>query len=104
MDHFGDTRTHATPSCAPEDFLLHGRYANRTDTERNALLLTFTPDWGRPPGDIRGHLIQHLASSNDDEVERASADPQNVLPRFDGLMYNLPLNRNAPDDFDLYIK
>lgn len=74
--------------------LLHGTHPNSTATDRECVLLTFAPSWASLPADVKGHLIQHPALPCPDE--QPSAEWADVLPCFQGVRRDLPLNRNAP--------
>jgi ectoine hydroxylase-related dioxygenase (phytanoyl-CoA dioxygenase family) len=72
--------------------LLHGTHPNHAATRRDAVLLSFAPDWAALPTDIRGHLISHLAQPG--EHESADGSPvAPLLPRYDGPRRDLSLNR-----------
>jgi hypothetical protein len=79
--------------------LLHGTHPNASADRRDAILLSFTPDWDRLPDDIRGHLIQHFALPNDDEVVRHRPWYRELLPRFGGVRRDLPTDRRPPGHF-----
>jgi ectoine hydroxylase-related dioxygenase (phytanoyl-CoA dioxygenase family) len=75
--------------------LEHGTHPNDADHRRDAVLLSFAPDWARLPADIRAHLIGHLAQPVAGE-DPAGAPVAPLLPRFDGPRADLPLNRTPP--------
>jgi hypothetical protein len=79
--------------------LLHGTHANVGAHRRDCVLLSFAPNWGYLPVDLRGHLIQHpaLPQPGEDVSHVTATWP---LPTFDGLLCDLTLNRNAPAAFD----
>jgi hypothetical protein len=82
--------------------LLHGTHANRSDTRRDALLLTFAPSWSELPDDVRGHLIEHPALPCAGEAERSGRSwHAELLPRWQGPHTTLSLNRNAPKQFEI---
>jgi ectoine hydroxylase-related dioxygenase (phytanoyl-CoA dioxygenase family) len=72
--------------------LLHGTHPNDAATRRDAVLLSFAPDWAALPADIRGHLISHLAQPGAHEPTGGSPVAP-LLPRYDGPRSDLPLNR-----------
>jgi ectoine hydroxylase-related dioxygenase (phytanoyl-CoA dioxygenase family) len=76
--------------------LLHGTHANTTSTRRDCVLLSFAPSWGELPADVRGHLVRHPAQPAGDEHAIATPWAQALLPRFDGVPADLPLNREPP--------
>ncbi|MET0308808.1 MAG: phytanoyl-CoA dioxygenase family protein, partial [Sphingomonas sp.] len=77
--------------------LLHGTHANRTAAPRDALLLSFVPDWAGLPKEIRGHLISHhaLPSRHEGEDSRACGYA-GLLPTYSGPRKDLPLRRRPP--------
>jgi hypothetical protein len=81
--------------------LLHSTHGNHCDTRRDCILLSFTPCWKTLPIDIRAHLIAHPAQPS--ETERTSGSPalRRLLPDFSGMRRDLPLNRNAPPNFEV---
>lgn len=81
--------------------LLHGTHANVAATRRDCLLLSFTPCWRELPTDLRAHLIRHLAQPRDDEQVPDTSSWEQLLPSFDGLRADLPLNRVAPSSFSV---
>jgi Phytanoyl-CoA dioxygenase (PhyH) len=82
--------------------LLHGTHENASDLRRDALLLTFTPSWRELPDDVRAHLIQHPALPSGDEAYRTQNPWEaEMLPEWHGPLATLPLNRNAPREFDI---
>ena len=80
--------------------LLHGTHANLGVHRRDCVLLSFAPNWGYLPDDLRGHLIQHpaLPQPGEDSLTVTTTYP---LPSFDGPLCDLALNRNAPAEFDI---
>lgn len=78
---------------------LHGTHANTSDQRRDALLLNFTPSWGRLPAEIRGHLVSHTALPRADEVPTDDHPLAGLLPVYDGPRRDLPLNRFPPAEF-----
>jgi hypothetical protein len=78
--------------------LLHGTHANHGDYRRDCVLLSFAPNWNDLPDDVRGHLIRHPALPRADELLRPGTMGQ-LLPAFDGVRGDLPVERNAPSDF-----
>lgn len=81
--------------------LLHGTHENSSNTRRDCILLSFTPSWRRLPDDIKAHLICHSAQPSKTEPARATTMISNLLPTFDGEPRSLPLNRNAPSEFEI---
>jgi len=79
--------------------LLHGTHPNAAATRRDAVLLSFTPNWSGLPVDVRAHLIQHLALPRADEPIPAGEWQAELLPRFDGPRTDLALSREAPARF-----
>jgi ectoine hydroxylase-related dioxygenase (phytanoyl-CoA dioxygenase family) len=83
--------------------LLHGTHANETAVRRDCILLSFVPDWGGLPDEIKAHLIVHPALPRADEgVRRAAGGYDRLLPRFDGTPQSLPVNRVAPAVFAVH--
>jgi len=91
----GDARTlpaRAGDAVVLDYRLLHGTHPNAADHRRDAVLLSFVPDWAALAADLRGHLISHLAlPSADEDAVGAAVAP--LLPRHDGPRRDLPLNR-----------
>jgi hypothetical protein len=79
--------------------LLHGTHGNTSDGKRNAILLSFTPNWQGLPCDIRAHLIDHPAQPLAGETAQIPPMLAKVLPTFNGERQGLPMNRNAPSTF-----
>jgi ectoine hydroxylase-related dioxygenase (phytanoyl-CoA dioxygenase family) len=80
--------------------LLHGTHANVGVHRRDCVLLSFAPNWSYLPEDLRSHLIQHPALPQRGE-DTLTATTTYLLPSFDGPRCDLPLNRNAPAQFDI---
>jgi ectoine hydroxylase-related dioxygenase (phytanoyl-CoA dioxygenase family) len=72
--------------------VLHATHPNHAARRRDAVLLSFAPDWAALPADIRGHLISHLAQPGAHESTGGSSVAP-LLPRFDGPRRDLPLSR-----------
>jgi hypothetical protein len=81
--------------------LLHSTHGNYCDTRRDCILLSFTPCWKALPVDIRAHLIAHPAQPSDAERTSGSPTLRRLLPDFSGMRRDLPLNRNAPPNFEV---
>jgi hypothetical protein len=79
--------------------LLHGTHPNASSKRRDCLLLSFTPNWGGLPADVRAHLVRHLALPADGEPVPPTGWTAELLPRFDGARADLELNRLAPARF-----
>jgi ectoine hydroxylase-related dioxygenase (phytanoyl-CoA dioxygenase family) len=79
--------------------LLHGTHANATAERRDCLLLSFTPSWRDLPPDVRAHLIRHPAQPTLEERPLLASWRAELLPSFDGVPADLPLNRVAPARF-----
>lgn len=80
--------------------LLHGTHANSALQFRNAILLSFCPNWSGLPQDIRGHLISHPALPAEDGGAAVELVPfADLLPGFDGERRDLPINRLPPLSF-----
>jgi len=79
--------------------LLHGTHGNASDARRDCILLSFTASWRHLPDDIRAHLISHPAQPS--ESEPAPTMMAKLLPTFTGERRSLPLNRNAPAEFEV---
>ncbi|MFL5782524.1 MAG: phytanoyl-CoA dioxygenase family protein [Thermoleophilaceae bacterium] len=79
--------------------LLHGTHPNRGHDRRACVLLSFAPSWRTLPDDVRAHLIRHpaLPSAADRGALPGWADE--LLPAYDGVPRDLPLNRTAPSEF-----
>jgi hypothetical protein len=77
--------------------LLHGTYPHNGDRRRDCVLLTFAPNWGGLPPDVRGHLVRHPAQPPAGSARRAL--DRELLPAFDGPPRDLPLSRAAPARF-----
>jgi hypothetical protein len=78
--------------------LLHGTHANASSRRRDCLLLTFAPRWLDLPDEIRAHLIRHPALPGPGEVAAPSWGAA-LLPRYEGVARDLPLNRTPPAAF-----
>ncbi len=81
--------------------LLHSTHGNHRDTRRDCILLSFTPCWKTLPIDIRAHLIAHPAQPSETERASGSSTFRRLLPDFSGVRRDLPLNRNAPPNFEV---
>jgi len=81
--------------------LLHGTHGNASDARRDCILLSFTPFWRELPADIKGHLISHPAQPTDDERPPTSPWEAEILPSFGGIRESLPVNRMAPQEFEI---
>jgi ectoine hydroxylase-related dioxygenase (phytanoyl-CoA dioxygenase family) len=81
--------------------LLHGTYGNRCDSRRDCILLSFTPCWRTLPTDIKAHLIAHPAQPFETEMTNVEPALRRLLPSFSGMRRDLPLNRNAPSNFEV---
>jgi hypothetical protein len=81
--------------------LLHGTHANVTAARRDCLLLSFTPSWRGLPANVRAHLVRHPAQPDRDEHARAPSWAAALLPHFDGVPADLPLNRVPPAQFEM---
>ena len=79
--------------------LLHGTHGNASGDRRDCIVLNFTPCWKDLPDEVKAHLIQHPAQPSQDEVRQRIAMTSRLLPTFDGIRSSLPLNRNAPPEF-----
>ena len=80
--------------------LLHGTHANTTASRRDCLIFNFAPSWETLPDDIKAHLIRHPALPSENEAMAASKRFAEILPSFAGKRKSLPLNRNAPSEFE----
>lgn len=81
--------------------LLHSTHGNASNTRRDCILLSFTPSWRGLPNDIKAHLIAHPAQPSGGEALKASSMPVKLFPKFSGSQRDLPLNRNAPSNFEV---
>ncbi len=81
--------------------LLHSTHGNVGNTRRDCILLSFTPSWRGLPNDIKAHLIAHPAQPSDDEALETLSTLANLFPKFSGSRQDLPLNRNAPPNFEV---
>jgi ectoine hydroxylase-related dioxygenase (phytanoyl-CoA dioxygenase family) len=81
--------------------LLHGTHANTTPERRDCVLLTFVPSWRDLSASLRGHLIRHPALPERSEQTASITWPADLLPSFRGQPRDLPLNRVAPDEFEI---
>jgi len=81
--------------------LLHGTHGNAGNTRRDCILLSFTPSWRGLPNDIKAHLIAHPAQPSGGEALRPSSLLAKLFPKFRGSRQDLPLNRNAPSNFEV---
>ncbi len=79
--------------------VLHGTHPNVTAERRDAVLLSFTPKWDSLPDDVRGHLIQHPCLPATNESFAATSWRRDLLPSFNGVPRDLPLNRVPPAAF-----
>jgi ectoine hydroxylase-related dioxygenase (phytanoyl-CoA dioxygenase family) len=89
-------RVRAGDAVALDYRLLHGTHANASKLRRDAILLSFTPDWSALPADIRGHLISHPALLAEDETRAARVILGDLLPEFRGPAKDLPVLRLRP--------
>lgn len=76
--------------------LLHGTHPNRSRSRRDALLLSFAPNWCALPEPIRAHLAMHPALPNTDEWPAIATWGDEIFPRYDGTPASLQINRMAP--------
>jgi ectoine hydroxylase-related dioxygenase (phytanoyl-CoA dioxygenase family) len=81
--------------------LLHGTHGNGSKVRRDCIILNFAPSWNDLPDDIRGHLISHPALPAANESPAALSWESELLPEFFGIRQDLPLNRNAPHEFQI---
>jgi len=81
--------------------LLHGTHGNCSDIRRDGILLSFTPSWKGLPDDVKAHLVSHPAQPWGNEMSSPSSQLGKLLPSFGGERQDLPLNRNAPSNFEL---
>ncbi len=81
--------------------LLHGTHGNTGTTRRDCILLSFTPSWRGLPNDIKAHLIAHPAQPSGGEALKTSSMLAKLFPKFSGSRQDLPLNRNAPPNFEV---
>jgi len=81
--------------------LLHGTHRNRCDSRRDCILLSFTSCWKTLPTDIKAHLIAHPAQPSETEWTNVAPALRKLLPSFNGMHRDLPLNRNAPSNFEV---
>lgn len=73
--------------------LLHRTSANRSDRRRDALLLSFIPDWSGLPREIQAHLKLHPALPTEEERRHQTWHAALPWPKFSGLGQSLPLRR-----------
>jgi ectoine hydroxylase-related dioxygenase (phytanoyl-CoA dioxygenase family) len=76
--------------------LLHGTHPNHSSSRRDALLLSFTPDWSSLPDEIRAHLAMHPALPTTAERSKFAENEGGIFPWYDGTPASLPINRRAP--------
>jgi hypothetical protein len=57
--------------------------------------------WKALPIDIKAHLIAHPAQPSETERKNGSPTLRRLLPDFNGTRRDLPLNRNAPANFEV---
>jgi ectoine hydroxylase-related dioxygenase (phytanoyl-CoA dioxygenase family) len=88
---------HAGDAVALDYRLLHGTHPNRSRARRDALILTFAPDWRTLPDDIRAHLIRHPALPG--PGEQTTPELAVGLPDYAGRPRDLTLRREAPARF-----
>jgi len=81
--------------------LLHGTHGNRCDGRRDCILLSFTPCWETLPAEIKAHLIAHPAQPTETEMTNVAPALRSLMPSFNGVRRDLPLNRNAPPNFEV---
>lgn len=91
---------HAGDAVVIDYRLLHGTCANTGGDRRDCVLLSFAPSWKDLPPDLRGHLIGHPALPGDDERSCIPGGIEALLPSYQGERRDLPLNRNAPRNFE----
>ena len=80
--------------------LLHSTHGNAGIRRRDCILLSFTPSWRGLPNDIKAHLISHPAQPSSGESLKSSCMLAKLFPKFSGSRRDLPLNRNAPPNFE----
>lgn len=82
--------------------LLHGTHANQSEVRRDAVLLSFSPNWSALPSEIKGHLISHPALPVRGETpERGASSFHALLPEFSGEAKDLSINRLPPASWGL---
>jgi ectoine hydroxylase-related dioxygenase (phytanoyl-CoA dioxygenase family) len=81
--------------------LLHSTHGNGSTSRRDCILLSFTPSWRRLPNDIKAHLIAHPAQPSGGEALTTPSVLAKLFPEFSGPRQDLPLNRNAPSNFEV---
>jgi ectoine hydroxylase-related dioxygenase (phytanoyl-CoA dioxygenase family) len=82
--------------------LVHGTHANDSDLPRDCVILNFAPSWRALPDDVRAHLIRHPSLPGGGELtSRGSSWTTALLPRYEGMPRDLPLNRCAPAEFQI---
>src|SRR5215469_2351791 len=81
--------------------LLHSTHGNAGNTRRDCILLSFTPSWRGLPNDVKAHLIAHPAQPSETERTNLASALLRLLPSFRGVRQDLPLNRNAPSNFEV---
>jgi phytanoyl-CoA dioxygenase PhyH len=89
---------HAGDAAIIDYRLLHGTYPNASATRRDCLVLNFAPAWRLLPEDLRAHLISNFAQPRREESPAAPWGAR-LLPSFEGVRADLPLNRDAPAQF-----
>jgi ectoine hydroxylase-related dioxygenase (phytanoyl-CoA dioxygenase family) len=81
--------------------LLHSTHGNTSNCRRDCILLSFTPSWRRLPNDIKAHLIAHPAQPFGGETFTTPSVLAKLFPKFSGPRRDLPMNRNAPSNFEV---
>lgn len=81
--------------------LLHATHSNESALRRDCVLLSFTPSWKLLPDDIKGHLINHLALPNKNEIPFKANYESDLLPTFNGARNDLEVNRVPPREFEM---
>jgi ectoine hydroxylase-related dioxygenase (phytanoyl-CoA dioxygenase family) len=87
---------HAGDAVALDYRLLHGTHHNQRTTDRNCVVLNFTPSWTQLPEEIRAHLIQSPALPTPREAHALPDELRDLLPTYDGAPIDLPINRVPP--------
>lgn len=78
--------------------VLHGTYPNASVERRDAVLMSFAPDWSSLPADVRDHLEQQPALPFPSERSTMSEAERALFPPSSGAGRSLPVNRTPTFD------
>lgn len=73
--------------------VLHGTFPNDAPVRRDAVLMSFVPDWSGLPEDVKDHLKQQPALPDRSERAAPAKELEGLFPPLGGSGRSLPVNR-----------